>query len=88
MGSEMCIRDRFLSSGYELFCNGFFMHCHFRYYYLEDIEMNDFKDEYRNLKDSINSDNSKIVSFLVLGVLLGRLIEKFYNLKKRLRRKK
>ncbi len=64
------------------------MHCNFRYYYLEDIEMNDFKDEYRNLKDSINSDNSKIVSFLVLGVLLGRLIEKFYNLKKRLRRKK
>ena len=64
------------------------MHCDFRYYYLEDIEMNDFKDEYRNLKDSINSDNSKIVSFLVLGVLLGRLIEKFYNLKKRLRRKK
>ena len=64
------------------------MHCHFYYYYLEDIEMNDFKDEYRNLKDSINSDNSKIVSFLVIGVLLGRLIEKFYNIKKRLRRKK
>ena len=64
------------------------MHCHFCYYYLEDIEMNDFKDEYRNLKDSINSDNSKIVSFLVFGVLLGRLIEKFYSLKKRLRRKK
>ena len=64
------------------------MYCDFRYYYLEDIEMNDFKDKYRNLKDSINSDNSKIVSFLVLGVLLGRLIEKFYNLKKRLRRKK
>ena len=64
------------------------MYFDFRYYYLEDIEMNDFKDEYRNLKDSINSDNSKIVSFLVLGVLLGRLIEKFYNLKKRLRRKK
>ena len=64
------------------------MYCDIRYYYLEDIEMNDFKDEYRNLKDSINSDNSKIVSFLVIGVLLGRLIEKFYNLKKRLRRKK
>ena len=64
------------------------MYCDFRYYYLEDIEMNDFKDEYRNLKDSINSDNSKIVSFLVFGVILGRLIEKFYNLKKRLRRKK
>jgi len=64
------------------------MYFDFRYYYLEDIEMNDFKDEYKSLKDSINSDNSKIVSFLVLGVLLGRLLEKFYNLKKRLRRKK
>ena len=64
------------------------MYCDFHYYYLENFEMNDFKDEYRNLKDSINSDNSKIVSFLVVGVLLGRLIEKFYNLKKRLRRKK
>ena len=64
------------------------MYCDFRYYYLEDIEMNDFKDEYRNLKDSINSDNSKIVSFLIIGVLLGRLIEKFYNLRKRMRRKK
>ena len=50
--------------------------------------MNDFKEEYRNLKESINSDNSKIVSFLVLGVLIGRLIEKFNNIKKRLRRKK
>ena len=50
--------------------------------------MNDFKEEYRNLKDSINSDNSKLVSFLVLGVLIGRLIEKFNNIKKRLRRKK
>ena len=49
--------------------------------------MNDFKDEYRNLKDSINSDNSKIVSFLVFGVLLGRLIEKFYNLKKTKKKK-
>ena len=57
------------------------MYCDFRYYYLEDIEMNDFKDEYRNLKDSINPDNSKIVSFLVLDVLLGRLIEKFYKQK-------
>ena len=64
------------------------MYCYLCHYNLEDIEMNDFKDEYRNLKESINSDNSKIVSFLVIGVLLGRLIEKFYNFKKRLRRKK
>ena len=49
--------------------------------------MNDFKKEYNNLKDSINSDNSKLVSFLILGILLGRFIEKFNNIKKKFRRK-
>ncbi len=49
--------------------------------------MNDFKREYNNLKDSINSDNSKLISFLILGILLGRFIEKFNNIKKKFRRK-
>tara|TARA_B100001250_G_scaffold234497_1_gene201374 strand:+ start:3395 stop:3544 length:150 start_codon:yes stop_codon:yes gene_type:complete len=49
--------------------------------------MNDFKKEYKNLKDSINSDNSKIISFLIMGVLLGRIIEKYKNIKKKFRRK-
>ena len=50
--------------------------------------MNEFKNEYNKLKDSINSDNSKLVSFLILGILLGRLVEKYTNIKKRFRRKK
>ena len=49
--------------------------------------MNDFKKEYNNLKDSINSNNSKLISFLILGILLGRFIEKFNNIKKKFRRK-
>ncbi len=49
--------------------------------------MNDFKKEYNNLKESINSDNSKLISFLILGILLGRFIEKFNNIKKKFRRK-
>lgn len=49
--------------------------------------MNEFKTEYQNLKKSINSDNSKLVSFLIMGILLGRLIEKFNNIKKRIKRK-
>jgi len=49
--------------------------------------MKEFKNEYNNLKDSINSDNSKLVSFLILGILLGRIIEKFKNVKKRFKRK-
>ena len=49
--------------------------------------MNEFKNEYNKLQDSINSDNSKLVSFLILGILLGRIVEKFKNVKKRFKRK-
>ncbi len=49
--------------------------------------MNEFKKEYYNLKSSINSDNSKLVSFLIMGILLGRFIEKFKNIKKKFKRK-
>ena len=49
--------------------------------------MNEFKNEYNKLKDSINSDNSKLVSFLILGILLGRILEKFKNVKKKFKRK-
>ena len=49
--------------------------------------MNDFKKEYNNLKGSISSDNSKLVSFLIMGILLGRFIEKFKNIKKKFKRK-
>ena len=49
--------------------------------------MNEFKKEYFNLKSSINSDNSKLVSFLIMGILLGRFIEKFKNIKKKFKRK-
>ena len=49
--------------------------------------MNEFKNEYNKLKDTINSDNSKLVTFLILGILLGRLVEKFKNVKKRFKRR-
>ena len=49
--------------------------------------MNDFKKEYNKLKDSINSDNSKLVSFLIFGILLGRFLEKLNHFKKRFKRK-
>ena len=50
--------------------------------------MNDFKSEYNNLKDSINSENSKLVSFLIFGILIGRIIEKIRQFKKKFKRKK
>ena len=50
--------------------------------------MSEFKEEYNNLNNSINSDNSKLISFLIFGILLGRIVEKYKNIKKRIRRKK
>ena len=49
--------------------------------------MNEFKNEYNKLKDTINSDNSKLVSFLIFGIILGRILEKIKNVKKRFKRK-
>ncbi len=49
--------------------------------------MNEFKNEYNKLKESINSDNSKLVTFLIFGIILGRILEKIKNVKKRFKRK-
>lgn len=55
---------------------------------MENSKMNDFKSEYNNLKSSINSENSKLVSFLIFGILIGRIIEKYRRFKKNFKRKK
>ena len=49
--------------------------------------MNEFKKEYKNLKKSINSENTNLISYLFLGILLGRLVEKYKNIKKRIIKK-
>ena len=35
--------------------------------------MNEFKDNYNDLKNNINTENSKLISFLIYGIILGRL---------------
>ena len=49
--------------------------------------MNEFKKEYKILKESVNSENTNLITFLIFGILLGRLIEKYKNIKKRIKRK-
>ncbi len=49
--------------------------------------MNEYKKEYENMKKSLNSENTNLISFLILGILLGRLVEKYKNLKKRILKK-
>ena len=64
------------------------MYSYIWYNYLENFKVSEFKEEYNNLNNSINSDNSKLISFLIFGILLGRIVEKYKNIKKRIRRKK
>ncbi len=55
---------------------------------MEIIEMSEFKNNYSKLKNNINNENSKIVSFLIYGIFLGRLYEKFRKFKRKIRLKK
>ena len=51
-------------------------------YYLENIKMKNYKESYNELKKNINSDNSNIISYLFLGILIGRVYEKYRKIKK------
>ena len=50
--------------------------------------MTEFKDNFYNLKNNINGENSKIVSFLIYGIFIGRLYEKIKKVKRNIRLKK
>ena len=50
--------------------------------------MNEFKDNYDDLKNNINSENSKLISFLIYGIILGRLLEKYKKLRKKMKFRK
>ena len=50
--------------------------------------MNEFKDNYDDLKNNINSENSKLISFLIYGIILGRLLEKYKKLRKKIKFRK
>lgn len=43
--------------------------------------MKNYKDSYSELKKNVNDDNSKIITFLIFGILIGRLYEKFNRIK-------
>ena len=44
--------------------------------------MKNYKVSYNELKKNINSDNSNIISYLFLGILIGRVYEKYRKIKK------
>ena len=50
--------------------------------------MNEFKDNYDDLKNNLSSENSKLISFLIYGISLGRLLEKYKQLRKKIKFRK
>ena len=55
---------------------------------MEIIKVTEFKDNLSNLKDSISSENSRIVSFLIYVIFIGRIYEKIKKFKRNIRFKK
>ena len=51
---------------------------------LEDIKVNNFSDDYENLKNQINDDKGKLIGYLFAGLIIGRLYEKFNSTKKKI----
>ena len=50
--------------------------------------MNEFKKNYNDLKNNINTENSKLISFLIYGIILGRLLEKYKKIRKKMKFRK
>tara|TARA_B100001115_G_C15624831_1_gene300005 strand:+ start:189 stop:341 length:153 start_codon:yes stop_codon:yes gene_type:complete len=50
--------------------------------------MNEFKDNYNDLKNNLNSENTKLISFLIYGIILGKLLEKYKQLRKKIKFRK
>ena len=46
--------------------------------------MSSFSENYNNLKNELNKDQSKLISLLFFGIILGRVYEKFLMIKKSL----
>ena len=44
--------------------------------------MNEFSDDYKNLKKQIDGDKSKLIGYLFAGLIIGRVYEKLRHTKK------
>jgi hypothetical protein len=58
-----------------------------RIYFLEIIKVNDFSKDYENLKNQIDGDKGKLIGFLFVGLIIGRIYEKLRFTKKKIFRR-
>ena len=50
--------------------------------------MNEFSENYKNLKDQIFDNDSKVIPYLKYGIVIGRTFEKIIRTKKRIFKKR
>ena len=74
-------------SSFNLFFYGVTMYLDICIDILENIKMNDFSNDYENLKNQLNDDKGKLIGYLFAGLIIGRLYEKFNSTKKKIFKK-
>ena len=55
---------------------------------MENIKMSEFSENYKNLKDQISDNDSKVIPYLIFGIVIGRILEKIIRTKKRIFKKR
>ena len=55
---------------------------------MENIKMSEFSENYKNLKDQISDNDSKVIPYLIFGIVIGRIFEKIVRIKKRIFKKR
>ena len=58
------------------------MYFDIRIHSMEDFKMNEFSEDYKNLKNQIDSDKGKLIGYLFAGLIIGRVYEKLRHTKK------
>ena len=55
---------------------------------MENIKMSEFSENYKNLKDQMSDNDSKVIPYLIFGIVIGRILEKILRTKKRIFKKR
>jgi len=50
--------------------------------------MSEFSENYKNLKEQISDNDSKVIPYLIFGIVIGRVFEKIVRTKKRIFKKR
>lgn len=50
--------------------------------------MSEFSENYKNLKDQMSDNDSKVIPYLIFGIVIGRILEKIIRTKKRIFKKR